>query len=224
MLLGTEAASLARSGRLVAPSIAGLQFVSPLNQGVFGGVSLDFHPEAVFPELNSLLPGHNRVHVIYVPGRDEWIIERLRRSGADYKYDVLPAPAASLRNATDHVSAALRYGNPATDIIWLLGGSNLVTRDTSAHLFQQAYNAKFPVFANRPAWVEEGAFLSGEPDFIEYGAQMSNLMERVLTSRERHFQLTAKIKFAMNVRVARRVGIEVTQEVRDRMGVLVADD
>ncbi len=224
LLLGTEATQLIKGRRLARPAVAGLQYLSPKDQFTDGGVSLDFDPEAVFPELNSLLPRHNRVHVIHIKGRDDWIIERVRQAGAMRGYSILPAAARSLGEATDHFSGALRFGNPATDVIWVLGGSGLITRDTSAHLFQQAYNARFPVFAGRRAWVEEGAFLGGEPDFREHGAQLARVLERVLATKAPLFETAAKISLAMNVRVARRVGVAVTQNVRDRMGALIADD
>lgn len=224
VLLGTEAISLFSSHKLSVPAVGGLQYLSPGDEGLSGGVSLEFDPEAVFPSLRSLLPNHNRVHAIYLKGRDDWIVERLRQTGAMRGYSVLPAAASSLGEATDHFSGSLRYGNPATDIIWVLGGPGLITRDTSAHLFQQAYNARFPVFANRRAWVNDGAFLGGEPDFFEHGRQLVRVLQTVIDTQKPAFETSAKISLAMNVRVARRVGVSVTQEVRDQMGALVADD
>ena len=137
---------------------------------------------------------------------------------------VLPAAAADLGEATDLIGGALRFGNPATDIIWVLGSPGLITRDTSAHLFQQAYNARFPLFASRRAWVDEGAFLGGEPDFFEHGRQVAGVLQKVLSTRKPAFETSAKISLAMHVKVARRVGVSVTQEVRDQIGTLIADD
>lgn len=224
ILLGTEAKDIVKAMRIRKPAVTGLQYISPVDEIADGGVSLDFDPEDVLPELAALLPRHNRIHALYVDGRDDWIIERLRQAGAMRGYAVLPAAADSLSEATDHFSGALRYANPATDIIWVLGGSGLLTGDTAGHLFQQAYNGRFPVFTNRRAWVNEGAFLGGEPDFHAHGAQIARVMDKILATGKRRFETASRISFAMNVRVARRVGVDVSQAVRDRMGALVADD
>lgn len=224
MLLGAEARSLAEAHGLDPPAVTGLQYVSPNENRGFGGVSLDFDPETVLPKVQALLPSHNRIQAVYIQGRDDWIVDRLRKSAAMRGFAVAPVGAGGLREATDHLGGILRYGNPATDIIWIPGGPDLVTRDTAAHLFQQAYNARFPVFANRRAWVNEGAFLGGEPDFQSHGAQLARVLNRMIASGKPQYEMTARISFALNVRVARRIGVTVSEEVRRSMGALVADD
>lgn len=223
LLLGTEAKNAAQRVRVRQPAVTGLQYASP-EQAPLGAVSLDFDPEAFFPELKLLLPRRNRLLPVYIRTRDDWIIERLRPIAKKYNFSVAPAGAADLREATDHLSGMLRYGNPETDIIWILGGGDLVTDDTSTHLFQQAYNARFPILGGRRAWVDDGALLGGEPDFAEHGAQMVRTLLRMIETGKPGYQLSAKISFALNVRVARRIGIFVNDEVRRRMRTLVADE
>jgi ABC-type uncharacterized transport system substrate-binding protein len=106
----------------------------------------------------------------------------------------------------------------------LLGGADIITRDTSGHIFQQAYNARFATFSNRRAWVEEGALFGGEPDFEHHGVQLARVMLRAIQSRGTEPELTEKISTVLNVRVARGLGIEVTDEIRRQAGVLVNDD
>ena len=223
LLLGTEARNAAQRVRLRHPAVSGLQYASP-EQAPIGAVSLDFDPEAFLPELKLLLPQRNRLLPVYMRRRDDWIIDRLRPIAKKHNFSVAPAAAADLSEATDHLSGILRYGNPETDVIWILGGGDLVTDDTSTHLFQQAYNARFPIFGGRRAWVDEGALLGGEPDFAEHGAQMVRMLLRMIETGKPGYELSGKISFALNVRVARRIGILVTDEVRRRMRVLVADE
>jgi hypothetical protein len=223
LLLGTEARNAAQRLRLRQPAVTGLQYASP-QQAPLGAVSLDFDPEAFLPELKLLLPQRNRLLPVYARARDDWVIDRLRSIAKKYDFSVSPAGAADLREATDHLSGMLRYGNPETDIIWILGGGDLVTDDTSTHLFQQAYNARFPILGGRRAWVDVGALLGGEPDFAEHGAQMVRTLLRMIETGKPGYQLSGKISFALNVRVARRIGILVTDEVRRRMRALVADE
>lgn len=223
LLLGTEARTVAQRVRLRQPAVTGLQYASP-QQAPVGAVSLDFDPDAFLPELKMLLPRRNRLLPVYLRTRDDWIIDRLRPIAKRFDFSVSPAGAADLREATDHLSGMLRYGNPESDIIWILGGADLVTDDTSTHLFQQAYNARFPILGGRRAWVDQGALLGGEPDFAEHGAQMVRTLRRMIETGKPGYELSAKISFALNVRVARRIGILVTEEVRRRMRALVADE
>jgi hypothetical protein len=223
ILLGTEAREAVSSDRIAAPIVLGLQYLSS-GKSSASGVSLDLSPDVVLPEAARLLPANRRIHVPFIRDRDEWLVTRIAQVAKMRGFQPLPAPASNLSEATDIFSALLRYGNPETDLCWVLGGSQLMTGDTSSHLLQSAYNNRFPIIANRLALVEQGGLLGGEPDFRHHGVQIGALMRGRLNGASPSMEPSARAELILNARAARRVGIVLSEAVRQRMARIIADD
>ncbi len=222
--LGRRARDLIQSVSTRVPGVVGLTYFSPKATPNLSGVSLEYSADAVLPVIQSVLPQHDRIHVVYVENRDEWLIEQLTQSARMRGFIVRASAVTSLSEASDLYLTILKHGDPRSDLLWLLGGDELVSRVVARRLIETSLEYKFPIFSSRRGGVDYGFLLGGEPDYFEIGKQIGDALRNHASNGVPQAIPTSHIKSALNVRVARLLGLNVTAVMRRSIDILVADD
>ena len=83
-------------------------------------------------------------------------------------------------------------------------------------ILEAAAQRAIPTMFNSTFWVERGAFVSYGPDEYETGRQAARLVDKILKGAapsEIPVEVNTKIKFAINLKVAKALGIVIAPEV-----------
>ncbi|MEO1280133.1 MAG: hypothetical protein AAFV69_00205 [Pseudomonadota bacterium] len=225
VLIGKRSCDEYRRYEKSRQAFTALTFIDPTENKNLHGVSLEFDPERVLQTFKRLFPSHDRVHVVFRLGRDDWLNELAKNAADRLGVDLIDTGTRDLQEATETISNILRFGNPRTDCLWLLGAPGITNADTAPTIIERAWRARFPVFTGRRGDVDRGFLLSAEPNFVEMGKQLASVVGRA--SRDTSGLLiepTKSLRLVLNVRTARRVGLEVTPTLREQIDVLVGDD
>ena len=223
-ILGGRAFAAVQRAGVIDTGYVGLTYLSADNPGRFSGVSLELSPEIAFREMRFLSPALTRAQVVVTPGDLEVVARDLRDAADRHGFDLVLSRATSLSEATDTYLAILRYGNPSTDFLWMMGSLDLGSRDTYPELIELAWRQRFPVFASRRGLVDQGVLVGGEPDFFQAGVQLAALSQRPETSERTVVEATQAAKIVLNARVARRLNISISEPLRRHYDLVVADE
>ena len=208
------------------PILSALTFLDPENAPNNGGVSLEFEPDVVIGAIKEFLPSYARVHVVFHPRRDGWLLDRASSSARMFGMRLIESPSTTLSESTANISNILRLANPRTDVLWLLGRRDgIVNDDTIRTIIARAWRDRFPVFSSSRGLVDRGFLLGGEPDFYEMGRQLAALALRGASEEnEPPLEATRRFRTVLNVRTARRLGLSITPQLRSLADVVVGDE
>ncbi|MEL6277269.1 MAG: hypothetical protein AAFY22_06795 [Pseudomonadota bacterium] len=223
LLLGADAYTAFSAARSQSRGFLAIAYLTRESHEGVGGVSLELDPEVVFAQCRALLPTRYRVHVIVDPAHEALLADRADSAARAKGLDLNLTVASDLSVATSEIQAALTYGNPATDVLWLLGSPSLISSETAGVLARRAWARRFPVFSSRTGLVHGGFLMGAEPDFEDTGRQLVELAAKA-SAEPYPIELTRKAKSVLNVRAARRLGVDVTPELRARVDLLVSDE
>ena len=75
---------------------------------------------------------------------------------------------------------------------------------------------QIPTMFESPFWVEQGAFAGYGPDYYESGKQSARIVHKIINGQqpaEIPVEINSKIEFAINLQVAKRMGIKIDSAV-----------
>lgn len=170
-------------------------------------------PESLFAKLKSLAPGIEKISVIFNPERDQFVIDVAQVAAV--KQNLL----LDARKAGDLTSAAQLYKNviesidPTSNAIWLLEDTSTNDNNTVLpFILEQAWNREIVVFSSSLAHARRGALFSMYPDNFKMGVDLGKLAAEIRKdSKKKEVSVLKSLKFAVNTRTARHLGITFTR-------------
>ncbi len=227
---GISAASAAKSASDQVPMVfAGsgdpvarglIQSFARPGGNITGVTNLDLSAKRleIFQEM---IPGLNRVLFPHDPNRIYSVTElRVYREAARRLGIVLVEKAVRTEEEARATLAQVRKGEEVDGIVAPRGTS----LNISGFILEATSKRAIPTMFRSPFWVERGALASYGPDNYESGRQAARLVDKILKGAnpaEIPVEVNTKIKFVINLKVAKALGLKIKPEVLYRADQLV---
>lgn len=173
------------------------------------GISLTPDPAILFAQLKSLVPGVRRVHVIYNPAYNQWLLDDARAAARAQGLELVPQEARDTATAAHLYEAALA-GADRQDALWLPQDPTTVDDDTILPLvLRQAWSRSVPVFSSSFPHVRRGVLFALYPDNHQLGRALARTALRLAAGDPvpPGLQPLQAVLTAVNVRTASHLGI-----------------
>lgn len=212
--LGRKANDLYAASRSSAPQIVGGLDVPPGKSAKKSGVALSADPAFILGRLKAILPKAQRLIVVYDPAHDQWLIERAKKVAGSFDLSVDAYRATTIAEASTHYWNIIRYANPDTDVLWLVGNPALIGESNLPRIIEESWRRSFPVVSNSLDHVRSGVLLATYPDLTEMGRQLAIQAAEVAEAPDtvREIEPLAAVRFAVNERIAGHLGLDLTEQ------------
>ncbi|WP_459868253.1 ABC transporter substrate-binding protein [Endothiovibrio diazotrophicus] len=219
--LGPEGYHIAQAGTL-PPGIAtvsGAFFIPPNS---VPGVSLAVDPEPLFRELKRLAPEVRRVHVVYDPKYNDWLIALARQAANRFGLRFDAYPVESLRDAVSRYRALIDQPLDEQDAVWLpVDATTVYDKVVLPLVLQAAWNQRFTVFSSKPSHAQKGALFSLFPDHDALGKRLAQMVKRLRrTNGGVTMEPLSDVKLAVNIRTANHLGLHFSNSLRHEFALV----
>lgn len=203
--VGSHALAEVQNRKPAAPVVAALVLRGPETENLAGHVDLDIALSTQLGAIRTLLPHCTRVGIIRNPRRWHYSTEalegRTRKEG--FTLVVVDCDGAA------HLLKALAAFRGRVDFLLCVPDPDLYNPVTIKPLILSSLEHRLPIVGFSPAFVRAGAVAGIYPDYRETGRQVAELALRMMRGEERTVDDgPAKVRVAVNQRVARLLGIE----------------
>jgi putative ABC transport system substrate-binding protein len=210
---------LGRGGMRIAAALAGdmpvlvgcVVSVQESEARAFPVHTLAPDPALLLVRLKRLRPAAKRVHLVYEPKLNNWLVklarEAARAEGLELAAQEVVDQAEALRAYTQLLAAA----DPARDALWL--PQDPTTVDDNAVLplvLREGWNRNITVFSSHLAHVKRGALFSLYPDNHELGRTLALSAQRLMASPHSAAGVLPlrQARAAINIRTAAHLGVD----------------
>ena len=213
--LGPEGYRIAQAGS-IPPSVAtvsGAYFIPPNS---VPGISLAVDPQRLFEQLQRLAPRVKRVHVVYDPKYNDWLVELARQAANRFGLEFNAYPENSLRNAVARYRRLIDQPLGEEDAVWLpVDATTVYDKVVLPLVLQAAWDERFTVISSKPSHAQKGALFSLFPDHEALGRRLVRMVQRL---REGDAGVAMEplgdVKLAVNVRTAKHLGLRFSSAQR----------
>ncbi|MCL2636438.1 MAG: hypothetical protein FWD50_07435 [Betaproteobacteria bacterium] len=137
-------------------------------------LSLAPDPALLFARLKNLAPKIQRIHVVFDPRQNAWLVKLAREAARNQSLELLTYEAGNLQNAVAIYSGIFANADSQRDALWLPQDSTTVDESVVLPLvLQESWGRSIPVFSSDIAHVKRGALFALYPDNIELGRNLA---------------------------------------------------
>jgi hypothetical protein len=166
-------------------------------------ITLTPNPLGVLRRLKEVLPGTRRVIVVATPRRLLELRGAIHDAASDEKLVAVFHEANTDGEAGAAYLNVLRFGNPSTDVLWIVESSELFSSELLPRIVEVAWAHRFPVISNVVDHVNKGALLAPFPNPERLGAELGRQASRETSTGRATF--VSSLSFAGNLRAARHL-------------------
>ncbi len=173
-------------------------------------LSLAPDPALLFARLKSIAPRTQRVHVVYDPRQNGWLIRLAQEAARTHGIELLAHEASDLKTALPLYQQTLAGADPRRDALWLPQDSATVDESTVLPLvLQESWAKNLVVFSSNVSHVRRGALFALYPDNAGLGRHLaeSALGLAAGSPAGRGPQPLRDVLTAFNTRTASHLGI-----------------
>ncbi|MEW5786992.1 MAG: ABC transporter substrate binding protein [Pseudomonadota bacterium] len=174
-------------------------------------ISLSPDPALLFARLRSLAPQVRRVHVIYDPRQNGWLLRLAREAAREQGLELLAEEARDLKTAVRLYQEVLARTDPERDALWLPQDATTVDESTVLPLvMREAWERRLPVFSSSFGHVRRGALFSLFPDNLGLGRNLAGTALGLLANGDaanRGVTPLKDVQMAVNLRTAKHLGL-----------------
>lgn len=170
-------------------------------------------PTLLMARLRRLRPGVRRVHLVFDPRLNGWLVKLAREAARAEGLELLAQEATEQAGALRLYAALLAGADPARDAVWL--PQDPTTVDDNAVLplvLREGWNRNIAVFSSHVAHVRRGALFALYPDNRELGRALGAAAQRLAAVPRASVQGVLPLRqtlAAINVRTAAHLGLDV---------------
>ena len=186
-----------------------------LNTSNMTGVSLQIPVDRQFVTMRAVLPQLKRIGVLYDPEKTAHAVDDARRQAKTLGLEFV---ARQIHTEKD-VPATLRALMPHIEALWLVPDSTVLTEESLGFILSTALEASVPVIGFSSELVRSGALIGLSVNYEDVGRQASLLAQQILKGRAIPSQKAIspdRVRLALNLKVARVLGITIPPEVVSR--------
>ncbi|HEY0955114.1 MAG TPA: hypothetical protein VGE36_10180 [Roseateles sp.] len=169
-------------------------------------------PALLLARLKRLRPATRRVHLVYDPRLNAWLVRLAREAARAEGLELLAQEAADQAGALRIYTQLLAGADPARDALWL--PQDPTTVDDNAVLplvLREGWNRNIAVFSSHLAHVRRGALFSFYPDNLELGRSLASSAQRLAQAPKAAVPGVVPLRQALaaiNIRTAAHLGID----------------
>ncbi|WP_375211000.1 ABC transporter substrate binding protein [Hyphococcus sp.] len=211
--LGRQADESYRNSGLEIRQVVGGLDIEP-GLGIRDGVSLTADPVFLLSRLQTLMPEKRRIIVVYDPSKDRWLIERAKAISASIGVTIVAHEATTLSEASNQYWNILKYGNPETDVLWLLSNPSFVSNSNLPRLVEESWRRNFAIVSNNIDHARRGALIAIYPDLEAMGAQLADQAIAISENPNKRPEVEplGAVKFAVNKRIANHLNVSISAQ------------
>jgi putative ABC transport system substrate-binding protein len=183
------------------------------------GVGMRVSPEIQLAFLKKTLPRAKRIGVLFDPRENGPFAKRARAAASD---NGIVLVSREIRSARDFPEL-LRGMKDEINAYWMLPDPTDVTPETLEFLLLFSIENRIPVVTFSEKYVETGALASIEIDPFDVGRQAGEMAKKILAgtpAKDLPREYARKGVLSINLRVAAKLGISFSDEVRDGAKIL----
>jgi len=212
---------LGRSGMRVASMMAGemavlvgcVVSVQEAEARAFPIHTLAPDPTLMLARLKRLRPAVRRVHLVYDPQVNAWLVRLAREAARAGGVELLAQEASDTASALRTYAQVMAAADPARDALWLPQDPTTVDDNTVLSLvLREGWNRSVAVFSSHLAHVQRGALFALYPDNRELGRSLAVAAQRHAAAPHAAaagVQPLRQALAAINIRTAAHLGIDV---------------
>ena len=117
----------------------------------------------------------------------------------------------------------MEYGNPRSDAIWILDDALVDADSTLPKILETAWSRNFVVMSNVVEHVRRGALLATFVDPTALGDRLANLATEAAAGKEVGQIFGEDVKYAINVRAALHLGLQLNERTKSRYGLVLGE-
>ncbi|HEX6734350.1 MAG TPA: ABC transporter substrate binding protein [Azonexus sp.] len=137
-------------------------------------LSLAPDPALLFAKLKSLSPKSQRIHVVFDPRQNGWLIKLAREAARAQGFELLAQEAGDLKSGLAIYQSIFASADPRRDALWLPQDSATVDDSLVLPLvLQESWARSIPVFSSNVSHVKRGALFALYPDNVELGRNLA---------------------------------------------------
>lgn len=180
-------------------------------------VSLSPDPALLFTKLRELAPDVRRVHLVYDPRHNNWLVRLARDAARAQGLELLAREARDARAAVRHYQDILAAADPDRDALWLPQDPTTVEEGAVLPLvLRESWERRLPLFSSSFSHVKRGALFSLYPDNVGLGRHLA-AQGGLARGQDSHGMFPLKdVLTAVNLRTAKHLGLSFSsQQQRD---------
>jgi len=188
-------------------TIHGASFFSTndLDKGV-SGISMDPDPTLLFKELKKIHTKIKRIHVVFDPKANGWLIQRAQESTNNSGIEVIPYEAKNVQQAALIYKKIARVSNHTEDALWLLHHDpTLDSKSLLPRILADAWKYKQVVISSNPSHVRRGALISLLPDNQQIGKDLALAAVSILNGQKVKITPMKSSLVVANIRTAKHL-------------------
>ena len=170
-------------------------------------------PALLLARLKRLKSSTRRVHLVYDPKLNAWLVKLAREAARAEGMELLAQEAADQAEALRAYTQLLASADPARDAVWLPQDPTTVDDNTVLTLvLKEGWNRNIAVFSSHLAHVKRGALFSLYPDNHELGRSLAVSAQRLASNPKSGAAGVLPLRqarAAINIRTAAHLGLDV---------------
>lgn len=170
-------------------------------------------PALMLARLKRLRPAARRVHLVYDPRLNAWLVKLAREAARTEGLELLAQEAADQAEALRAYTQLLANADPSRDALWLPQDPTTVDDNVVLSLvLREGWNRNIAVFSSHLAHVRRGALFSLYPDNRELGRSLAAVAQRMAASPKSAAAGVLPLRQALaaiNIRTAAHLGLDV---------------
>jgi putative ABC transport system substrate-binding protein len=196
------------------PVVAGMILRAPASSPAreVTGVSLEFPAEVELGWIRRVLPGRNRVALLFSPTENADRAREARSAAARLGMNLVPIEV----EAPSGIPAALDRAARESDVLWGLTDSVVFFPESAKGLLLFSFRNRIPLVGISGNWVRAGALFGLDRDYEDIGRQAGEMALAILGGTEAKRVPPApprKVCPVFNLKTARQMGIELPEDV-----------
>jgi putative ABC transport system substrate-binding protein len=177
-------------------------------------ISLSPDPSLLFSRLKNLAPQVKRVHVIYDPQQNNWLLRLARDAAREQGLELVAQEAPDLKTAVRLYQEVMTRADVERDALWLPQDVTTVDETTILPLvLRESWDRRLPVFSSSFSHVRRGVLFSLFPDNLGLGRNLAGTalgLAGPSESGNRSVVPLRDVQMAVNLRTARHLGLNFT--------------
>jgi len=171
-------------------------------------------PALMLARLKKLAPSIKRVHLVFDPRANSWLVKLARDAARAEGMELLAQEATDQPGALRLYSQLLASADPTRDALWLPQDPTTVDDNVVLSMvLKDGWNRSIAVFSSNVNHVKRGALFSLYPDNVELGRALAVSAQRLLANPRSVPPAVLPLRetrAAINIRTAAHLGLDVT--------------
>ena len=223
LAVGTKAAIFAKQEINDFP-IVFLMVSRPEKYGLTGknitGVSLNIPTNIQFKTLRLIIPQLKTIGVIYNPKISREAIEIAAATAKNMGLELVAIKV----NSEKEVPQALRIMKGNIDAMWMVMDETVVNSQSIQYIMLFTIRNKIPFMGLSIRFVQDGALLALQSDYMNIGRQSGEIANLILESKSADdipIATPKKNELVLNLKTAKLIGIDIPADVIKKAGRII---